>query len=76
MASSHGEILALVAIEVRQASYKLPNATRAWVSVPSLASGWYAWATLYRVFFSRGIYAVDDNELVSPAGFRAGGISD
>lgn len=42
--------------------------TRARASVPSLESRMYTttWAVLYRMFFSREIYAVDDNELVIP----------
>lgn len=42
--------------------------TRARTSVPSLNSCTYSttWAMLYRMFFSREIYAVDDNELVIP----------
>lgn len=50
----------------RTVSYKLGNVTREGISPIARAVHTTTWAVLYRVFFSREIYAVDDNELVIP----------
>lgn len=60
----------------RTVSYKLTNVTREGIGPIATAAHTTTWAVLYRMFFSREIYAVDDNELVIPWIPSAGGISD
>lgn len=54
------------AFTVFDVSYKLGSVTREGSSPIARAAHTTTWAVLYRVFFSREIYAVDDNELVIP----------